>query len=146
MGKIVSYIGQKIFNIQLFARTSCWHVSIVGWVRDWWLSLYVFLLPHQSQVQGNKNGKTKQTNKIFKCTVSLQCDGCVDRHALDAFWLRLMLVCCYFWTHSVTATHWWEISLLIHKHTVNWSGKLGVLEFTLAGFFFFFFFFFSSSG
>ena len=40
-------------ELQLFAWTSCRHVSIVGWGRDWWLSLYVF--PHQSQVQGNKN-------------------------------------------------------------------------------------------
>ena len=45
---------------QLFAWTSSRHVSIVGWGRDWWLSPYVPPPPHQSHVQGNKNGKTKR--------------------------------------------------------------------------------------
>ena len=58
-----SSVSWFTFNC-LHEHVYCKHVSIVGWGRDWWLSLYVFL-PHQSQVQGNKNGKTnkKQTNK-----------------------------------------------------------------------------------
>ena len=44
---------------------TCRHVSIVGWGRDWWLSLYNY---PPSQVQGNKNGKkeTKQNKNKNK--------------------------------------------------------------------------------
>ena len=46
-------------EFQWFAWTFCRYVSIVGWGRDWWLSLYVFP-PTSPKVQGNKNGKKKK--------------------------------------------------------------------------------------
>ena len=65
----VSWIGTHCFETVNFSywlheHLYCRHISIVGWGRDWWLSLYVPPPPHQSQVQGNQNGKTnKQKTK-----------------------------------------------------------------------------------
>ena len=49
---------------QLFAWTSCRHVSIVGRGRDWWLSLYVFP-PTSPKYRAIKMEKKKQTNKLY---------------------------------------------------------------------------------
>ena len=51
-------------EFQLFAWASFWHVSIVGWGREWWLSLYVFLpLPTSPKYRAIKMEKIKNKNK-----------------------------------------------------------------------------------